>query len=112
MSPKGAALSDLSAAPIAFFVKVQEARLLASLRHPNIVQFMGLCTEPACIITELCGRGSLTDVIRKARASPSSLPWDRRLDMVGGGTQAGLDTDGRVPWSAAIASFRHTATVP
>ena len=82
VSPKGAALSDLSAAPIAFFVKVQEARLLASLRHPNIVQFMGLCTEPACIITELCGRGSLTDVIRSAKASPADLPWPRRLDMV------------------------------
>ena len=61
---------------------MQEARLLASLRHPNIVQFMGLCTEPACIITELCGRGSLTDVIRRAKAAPATLPWQRRLDMV------------------------------
>ena len=57
---------------------------MSSLRHPNIVQFMGLCTEPACIITELCDKGSLTDVIRNARASPSTLPWKLRLDMVRG----------------------------
>ena len=73
---------------------VQEARLLSSLRHPNIVQFMGLCTEPACIITELCAKGSLTDVIRSAKASPADLPWQRRLDIVswgdwGGGGVAG-----------------------
>ena len=61
---------------------MQEARLLSSLRHPNIVTFMGLCTEPACIITELCGKGSLTDVIRSAKVSPANLTWERRLDMV------------------------------
>ena len=61
---------------------VQEARLLSSLRHPNIVTFMGLCTHPACIITEFCSRGSVTDVIRRGKAAPATLPWTRRLDMV------------------------------
>ena len=61
--------------------------MLASLRHPNIVQFMGLVTLPACIITEFCSRGSLTDVIREGKASAEGLPWARRLDMVTAGRQ-------------------------
>lgn len=29
-----------------------EAGLLASLRHPNIVSFYGVCHSPPCIVTE------------------------------------------------------------
>ena len=57
---------------------------MASLRHPNVVMFMGLCLEPPCIVTEFCARGSLYDVLRKARASPpfaQQLDWPRRLGM-------------------------------
>lgn len=68
--------------PAKHCLAMQEARLLSSIRHPNIVQFMGLCTQPACIITEFCSRGSFTDVIREAKADPTILPWTRRLDMV------------------------------
>ena len=77
--------SQLTSARVLHFLRVQEARLLSSLRHPNVVQFMGLCTEPACIITEFCSRGSITDVIREAKAAPAGLSWTRRLDMVGSG---------------------------
>lgn len=57
---------------------------MASLRHPNVVMFMGMCVEPPCIITEFCARGSLFDVLRKARTSPAfaqQLDWSRRLSM-------------------------------
>ena len=57
---------------------------MASLRHPNVVMFMGMCVEPPCIITEFCARGSLFDVLRKARISPAfaqQLDWSRRLSM-------------------------------
>jgi hypothetical protein len=95
----------LTGASLAVYVGAQESRLLSSLRHPNIVQFMGVCTEPACIITELCGRGSLTDVIRSAKASPADLPWTRRLDIVSKEELqcywAGLVV---LPWSAAAAT--------
>ena len=87
---------------------LQEARLLASLRHPNIVQFMGLCTEPACIITELCAKGSLTDVIRSAKAAPANLPWQRRLDIVRDGVGLGL-LAGWVPASGSATAAGATA---
>ena len=58
-----------------------EAGLMAALRHPNIVAFMGLCTAPPAIVTELCARGSLTDVLKAAKRDPASLPWPRRLQM-------------------------------
>ena len=57
---------------------------MASLRHPNVVMFMGLCLEPPCIVTEFCARGSLFDVLRKARSSPpfaQQLDWPKRLGM-------------------------------
>ncbi|KAL4447322.1 hypothetical protein ABPG77_007355 [Micractinium sp. CCAP 211/92] len=62
----------------------KEASLLASLRHPNVVQFIGVTTFPPAIITEFCSRGSLADVLRQARSSPEAareLTWPRRLAM-------------------------------
>ena len=57
---------------------------MAALRHPNVVMFMGLCLEPPCIVTEFCARGSLYDVLKKARGAPAfaqQLDWSRRLSM-------------------------------
>ncbi|KAI9303304.1 kinase-like domain-containing protein [Cunninghamella echinulata] len=44
-----------------------EIRVLKQLRHENVIQFIGVCTNPQhlCIITEVCGKGDLFDVIRK-----------------------------------------------
>ena len=106
---------------------VDEAEVMARMRHPAIVQFYAVCTLPACIITgeqcwrvvarevvmlvwcgplgaltpivpslaraspapppppEFCSRGSLYDVLRKARGSPAAaaeLTWESRLRMV------------------------------
>ena len=59
---------------------------MESLRHPNVLTFMGLCTAPAAIVTEYCARGSLTDVIRAARGDPAGagalLNWQRKLSML------------------------------
>ncbi len=44
-----------------------QVNILASIRHPNIVLFMGMCLEPPCLVTEFCARGSLHDVLRKVR---------------------------------------------
>ncbi|KAI7845286.1 hypothetical protein COHA_001129 [Chlorella ohadii] len=57
---------------------------MASLRHPCVLQYMGICTAPPAIITEYCSKGSLHDVLRVARASPNNraqLGWLRRLNM-------------------------------
>lgn len=61
-----------------------QVSIMASLRHPNVVMFMGLCLEPPCIVTQFCARGSLFDVLRKARTSPpfaQQLDWPKRLGM-------------------------------
>lgn len=58
--------------------------MMASLRHPCIVMYLGVCLEPTALITEYCARGSLSDVLRRARTSPAlaaQLDWPRRLNM-------------------------------
>eukprot|EP00884_Botryococcus_braunii_P001864 jgi/Botrbrau1/11679/Bobra.0195s0010.1 len=62
----------------------QEVQILSSLRHPNIVMFMGFCLDPPRIITDYCARGSLSEVLGKARLQPNisaQLTWPRRLSM-------------------------------
>ncbi|PRW57695.1 Serine threonine- kinase CTR1 [Chlorella sorokiniana] len=69
--------------PILFNLQ-KECALMASLRHPNIVQFMGFSTCPPAMITEYCARGSLADVLRAAKSAPAKLQhltWLRRLNM-------------------------------
>ncbi len=58
------------------------------MRHPNVVQFLGLCSLPPALITEYCSRGSLFDCLQAGRADPSAaaqLTWARRLAMVRSG---------------------------
>jgi hypothetical protein len=63
----------------------QECGLLAALRHPNVVQFMGVSAMPPAMITEYCSRGSLADVLHAANRSSAraaQLTWARRLNLV------------------------------
>ena len=58
---------------------------MASMRHPNVVMYLGVCLQPPCVVTEYCARGSLNDVFKRARATPAlaaQLDWGRRLNMV------------------------------
>jgi serine/threonine protein kinase len=54
---------------------VSEVRMLARLRHPNLILFMGYCTMPElCIVSEYMSKGSLYSVLhspeqRKQRAT-------------------------------------------
>lgn len=72
--------------PAAVLAKLEEeARLLASLRHPAIANFLGFSRMPACLMTEFCQRGSLMQVLQAAAKDPAvaaELPWQRRLSMV------------------------------
>ena len=50
--------------------------------------FLGVCPYPPLVVTDYCAQGSLTDVLREARASPAKaakLSWHRRLSLVGAG---------------------------
>jgi hypothetical protein len=61
---------------------------MASMRHPNIVAFMGVCSTPPSIVTEFCELGSLTAMLQAGKAMPetaASLTWRVRLKMVSGG---------------------------
>ncbi|GAB4823442.1 hypothetical protein N2152v2_010488 [Parachlorella kessleri] len=62
----------------------KEASLMAALRHPNIVGFLGVCPTPPCVVSDFCSRGSLNDVLRAAKQNPAKaaqLDWVRRLNM-------------------------------
>ena len=61
-----------------------QVNIMAALRHPNIVLFMGVCLDPPCVVSEWCARGSLYDVLSKARKNANLAPqldWTRRLNM-------------------------------
>ena len=58
-----------------------EGEILASLRHPNIVQFIGVCSQPPCIVSEFVDNGSLSDLIRSSRAS-KDISWGMLLKML------------------------------
>ena len=84
----------------------KEASMMAAMRHPNVVMYLGVCADPPLVVTEYCARGSLCDVLKRARsaainaaaaASPggngcnvaaaaaaaaaAALDWPRRLAM-------------------------------
>jgi serine/threonine protein kinase len=58
-----------------------ESQILASLRHPNIVQFIGVCSQPPCMVSEFVEKGSLSDLIRSTYDS-QELSWGKLLKML------------------------------
>ncbi|MED6132076.1 hypothetical protein PIB30_015865 [Stylosanthes scabra] len=58
-----------------FLAKV---RILASIRHPNLVGMLGFCCEPRCIILEYMDSGSLGDFLY-CRLRRRSLGWHDRI---------------------------------
>jgi hypothetical protein len=62
----------------------QEASIMTTLHHPNIVQFLGVTIFPAALVTEFCARGSLTSVLMAANNNPEravQLTWSRRISL-------------------------------
>ena len=43
--------------------------MMAKMRHPNTVLFLGFCSEPPIVVTEYCSRGSLLECLRQVRAA-------------------------------------------
>ncbi len=59
--------------------------MMASMRHPHIVGFLGVCSNPPAIVTEYCERGSLTALLQAAKAladCAAELTWRFRMKMV------------------------------
>lgn len=46
----------------------REIEILATIRHPNVVNFVGACHTPpdVCLVTEYCARGSLDNLLHKS----------------------------------------------
>jgi len=61
----------------------KEAVIMSSLRHPNIVLFMGACITPPnlCIVTEYMKNNSVNRFLRHCNAHNTQLSWRLRLRM-------------------------------
>ena len=60
--------------------------------RPILATSLSCLAHPLIPSTEFCERGSLADLLARARQDPTAaaaLPWLRRLSMVGWGTAAG-----------------------
>ncbi len=88
--PEGGSAAEAAAFTAVLLPKIRaEAALLAALRHPNVVTFYGVleggAAEPPCVVTELCVRGLLLDVLHAGKAGAAAaaeLTWRRLLGLV------------------------------
>lgn len=66
----------------------QEVMMLATLKHPNIVRFIGSCHKPMvwCIVTEYAKGGSVRQFLmkRQSRSVPLKLAVKQALDVARG----------------------------
>lgn len=63
---------------------VKDAHILATLRHPNIVNIMAVGVSPPFVVMQYYEEGSLYDVLKRARNNPriaKRLTWEKRLDI-------------------------------
>ncbi|KAI8465776.1 MAG: kinase-like domain-containing protein [Monoraphidium minutum] len=71
----------------------KEVKILSGLRHPHVVLFMGVTLSPPCIVTEYCARGSVYNVLFRARRDPAlaaQITWMRRVEMALGAAKGML----------------------
>lgn len=63
---------------------VREVELMARVRSPYVVMFMGVCLDPLACIQEYCAHGSLYNLLHQANKNPdlaAKLTWEQRLKM-------------------------------
>jgi serine/threonine protein kinase len=114
----GAAAADADAAAAAAATALlasvrREAALMARLRHPNVVQYLGTVSHPPAVISEYCPNGSVAEVLARAAMAgaggggndggggggprPPLLPWSRRLGFALGAAKGMLYLHAQAP---------------
>jgi len=78
--------SLLEPSPLLMAKLNEEAQIMEKLHHPNIAQFLGLCSSPAALVIEYCAKGSLSSVLKKGLtdqtgAAAAEVTWTRRLNI-------------------------------
>lgn len=70
---------------------IREVKVMSSLRHPNLLLFMGACTQPGkmMMVTELAQRGSVYDLLH-TKNPEDQLPFRVRM-MIAKGAALGLN---------------------
>jgi len=91
-----------------------QVNIVAAIRHPNVVLFMGVCLDPPCMVTEWCaprphplqrlGGGALRQGCSRSRWSVSAGASGRgacAMTAAGGERIAGQQ---RMQWGACVLS--------
>ncbi len=79
---------------------LEEVSIMASLRHPNVVQFLGFCLSPPCLAIEYCPRGSIYDIFVASETDENAmkeLTWEKRVNMAIGTATGMLHLHSRSP---------------
>ena len=61
----------------------RETRLMVALRHPNIVQIVGRCFAPPCIVMQYMPNGTLRNLLRTVDI-PWMMRWNIATDIASG----------------------------
>lgn len=48
--------------------------MMAKMRHPNTVLFLGFCGDPPVVVTEYCSRGSLHSCLQQVCQAAAAVP--------------------------------------
>lgn len=70
--------------PAALSALTREATIMASLRHPCCVRYLGACLDPPSLVMEYCSRRSVDFILASAagdRQQATQLDWLRLLSM-------------------------------
>lgn len=63
-------LQHLTAICAALLAVLQEAGIMAMLRHPNCTQYLGVVLDPPCLLMEYCSRRSVDAILAAAHTDP------------------------------------------
>ena len=58
---------------------IHETWIMNGIQHPNIIEFIGLCTSPLCIMTDFAAYGNLYDFLHDDKYKSLASSWPLKL---------------------------------